>query len=71
MENASTFLLAKEKTWKYIFNTSSELSENRTEKQIIIKSSSAAVLAASSDRLGPHGSVQVSTLIKSKTSQKL
>ena len=30
-----------------------------------IKSSSAAVLAASSDRLGPHGSVQVSFQIKS------
>ena len=29
------------------------------------KSSSAAVLAASSDRLGPHGSVQVSTLYNS------
>ena len=32
---------------------------------ILIKSSSAAVLAALSDRLGSHGSVQVSTLIKS------
>ena len=31
---------------------------------IVIKSSSAAVLALS-DRLGSHGSVQVSTLIKS------
>ena len=30
-------------------------------------SSSAEVLAASSDRLGPHGSVQVSTLIKSSS----
>ena len=32
---------------------------------ILIKSSSAAALAALSDRLGSHGSVQVSTLIKS------
>ena len=32
-----------------------------------IMSSSAEVLAASSDRLGPHGSVQVSTLIKSSS----
>ena len=31
----------------------------------IIKSSSAAVRAASSDQLGPHGSVQVLILIKS------
>ena len=38
LENPCTFLLAKEKTWQYIFNTNSELSElskNRTEKQII------------------------------------
>ena len=34
MENPCTFLLAKEKTWKRIFNTNSELSQNRTEKQI-------------------------------------
>ena len=34
LENA-TFLLAKEKTWKHIFNTNSELSQNRTEKQIM------------------------------------
>ena len=33
MENPCTFLLAKEKTWKGIFNTSSELSQNRTEKK--------------------------------------
>ena len=26
---------AKEKTWKRIFNTNSELSQNRTEKQIM------------------------------------
>ena len=30
-----TFLLVKEKTWKRIFNTNSELSQNRTEKQIM------------------------------------
>ena len=29
------FLRAKEKTWKRIFNTNSELSQNRTEKQIM------------------------------------
>ena len=34
MENPCTFLLAKEKAWKRIFNTNSELSQNRTEKQI-------------------------------------
>ena len=36
MEDPCTFLLAKEKTWKGIFNTSSELSQNRTEKQIML-----------------------------------
>ena len=35
LENPWTFLLAKEKTWKRIFNTNSELLQNRTEKQII------------------------------------
>ena len=35
LKNACTFLLAKEKTWKSIFNTNSELSQNRTEKQIM------------------------------------
>ena len=35
LENPCTFLLAKEKTWKRIFNTNSELSQNRTEKQIM------------------------------------
>ena len=35
LENSSTFLLAKEKTWKHIFNTNSELSQNCTEKQIM------------------------------------
>ena len=34
-----------------------------------VKSSSAAVLAASTDRLGPHRSVQVSTLINSSHHQ--
>ena len=36
---------------------------------ILYRSSSVAVLAASSDQLGPHGSVQVSTLYKSKLVQ--
>ena len=31
----STFLAAKEKTWKHVFNTNSESSQNRTEKQIM------------------------------------
>ena len=35
LENPCTFLLAKEKAWKHIFNTNSELSQNRTEKQIM------------------------------------
>ena len=35
LENPCAFLLAKEKTWKHIFNTNSELSQNRTEKQIM------------------------------------
>ena len=35
LENPCTFLLAKEKTWKRIFNTNSELSQNRTKKQIM------------------------------------
>ena len=35
LENPCTFLFAKEKTWKHIFNTNSELSQNRTEKQIM------------------------------------
>ena len=35
LENPCTFLLAKEKTWKRIFNTNSELLQNRTRKQII------------------------------------
>ena len=34
LENPCTFLLAKEKTWKRIFNTNRELSQNCTEKQI-------------------------------------
>ena len=36
LEKPCTFLLAKEKTWKRIFNTNSELSQNRTEKQIML-----------------------------------
>ena len=35
LENPSTFLLAKEKAWKHIFNTNSELSQNCAEKQIM------------------------------------
>ena len=35
LENACTFLLAKEKIWKRIFNTNNELSQNPTEKQIM------------------------------------
>ena len=35
LENPFTFLLAKEKTWKHIFHTNSELLENQTEKQIM------------------------------------
>ena len=34
-ENPCTFLLAKEKTWKRVFITNNELSQNRTEKQIM------------------------------------
>ena len=36
VENPCTFLLAKEKTWKRIFNINSGLSQNRTEKQIML-----------------------------------
>ena len=35
LEKLCTFLLAKQNTWKCIFNTNSELSQNRTEKQIM------------------------------------
>ena len=35
LENPSAFLLVKEKTWKCIFNTNSELSQNCTKKQIM------------------------------------
>ena len=35
LENPCTFLLTKEKTWKRTFNINSELSQNRTEKQIV------------------------------------
>ena len=35
LENPCTFSLAKKKTWKRIFSTNSELSQNRTEKQIM------------------------------------
>ena len=36
LKNVCTFLLAKEKTCKRIFNTNSELSQNHTEKQIMV-----------------------------------
>ena len=35
LEDPRTFLLAKEKTWKRVFNTDIELSQNHREKQII------------------------------------
>ena len=35
LENPCTFLLAKVKIWKCVFNTNSELSQNRTEKKIL------------------------------------
>ena len=35
LENPYTFLLAKIQTWKRIFNTNSDLTQNRTEKQIM------------------------------------
>ena len=34
LENPCTVLLAKEKAWKFIFNTNCELSQNRTEKKL-------------------------------------
>ena len=34
LKNPCTFLLAKEKTWKDIFNSNSELSQNYTEKEL-------------------------------------
>ena len=36
LKNSCTFLLMKEKTWKCIFNTNSKLSQNCTEKQIML-----------------------------------
>ena len=36
LKNVCIFLLAKEKTCKRIFNTNSELSQNHTEKQIMV-----------------------------------
>ena len=35
LKNPCTFLHAKEKTWKRIFNTNSELSQNRAQYQIM------------------------------------
>ena len=34
-KNPSTFLFGKEKTWRRIVFTKSELSQNHTEKQIV------------------------------------
>ena len=36
LENPFTFLFAKENTWRRIFNTNSELSQNRTDKEIML-----------------------------------
>ena len=36
LENPCTFLLARENTWKRVFNTNSKLSQNPTEKQIML-----------------------------------
>ena len=36
LKNHCNFLLEKEKTWRRIFNANSELSQNRTEKQIML-----------------------------------
>ena len=36
MENPCTSSFAKKKTWKGIFNTNSELLQNRTEKQVLL-----------------------------------
>ena len=36
LQNPCNFLLTKESTWKCIFNTNSELSQNRTVKQIML-----------------------------------
>ena len=33
MENPWYILLAKQKTWKHVFNTNSKLSQNRTQKE--------------------------------------
>ena len=35
-ENPCTFLIPKENAWKCIFNTNSELSQDCTEKQIML-----------------------------------
>ena len=35
LEKPWNFLPTKEKTWKSIFNSNSEISQNRTEKQIM------------------------------------
>ena len=36
LENPCTFLLARENTWKRVFKTNSKLSQNPTEKQIML-----------------------------------
>ena len=40
LENPCTFLLAKEKTWTRIFNTNTELSQNRTENKFVLQNNS-------------------------------
>ena len=39
LENSRTFLLAKEKSWKRIFKTNSELLQNHAEKQFVLSTS--------------------------------
>ena len=45
LENPCTYLLTKEKTWKRIFNTNGELSQNRTEKNKIMSFKATCKLA--------------------------
>ena len=44
LKSPFTHLLAKEKAWKHIFNTNSELSQNRTEKQIMLSKTTVNLL---------------------------
>ena len=36
LENPCTFFLAKENTWKHLFNTNIELLQNLTKKQVML-----------------------------------